>query len=118
MRKTPPIGVASAAARLGVSRRTLFRDFGDIAKEMTRRFGAYKGKEKLRKFEEKCELYRQSAERLMRQGIRPTRRLVGMDIGGSGIVSKGEEQIACSRICREIIQWAETQASIDVYLLK
>ncbi|MGO9611818.1 MAG: hypothetical protein ACLPX5_02135, partial [Dissulfurispiraceae bacterium] len=101
--ENPPVGVAMAATRIGVNRRTLFKHFGDLAKEMTRRFKSYKHEEKLQNFEARCQLYRRSAEGLLQQGIRPTRRLVGLDIKGRGIVGKGEEQIACSRICREVI---------------
>ena len=102
--QTPPISVAAAASQIGVSDRTLFNHFGDVTREMTRRVQAYRHAESLRKFEDRCYLYRQSAEGLIQQGIRPTRRLVALDIQGKGIVGVGEDQIACSRICREVIQ--------------
>ena len=100
----PPMSVAEAAAKIGVTDRTLFNHFGDITKEMSRRVQAYRHAESVRKFEGRCYLYRQSAEGLMQRGIRPTRRLVALDIQGKGIVGVGEDQIACSRICREVIQ--------------
>lgn len=99
----PPISVAAAAAKIGVSDRTLFKHFGDITKEMTERVQSYRHNESLRKFAERCDLYRQSAERLIQRGIRPTRRLVGLDIQGKGIIGVGQDQAACSRICREVI---------------
>ena len=104
----PPISVATAAEKIGVNRRTLSRNFGNIAKKMTQRFREYKHSESLRKFSDRCDLYRNSAERLLQQGIRPTRRLVGLEIKGKGIVGKGAEQSACSRICREVIQEYQT----------
>jgi AraC-like DNA-binding protein len=100
----PPMSVAEAAAKIGVSDRTLFKHFGDITKEMTRRVQAYRHAQSLRKFEGRCYLYRQSAEGLMQRGIRPTRRLVALDIKGKGIVGVREDKISCSRICREVIQ--------------
>jgi len=114
--ENPPVGVAMAATRIGVNRRTLFKHFGDLAKEMTRRFQSYKHREKLRKFEARCQLFRRSAEGLLQQGIRPTRRLVGLDIKGRGIVGKGEGQIACSKVCREVInstQVSRTEPSME-----
>lgn len=100
----PPISVAAAAVRIGVNRRTLFRVFGDIAKKMTRNFRAHRHYEAARNFANKCDLFRQSAVKLLWQGIRPTRRLVGLDIKGKGTVNKGAEQVVCSRICREVVQ--------------
>lgn len=100
----PPVSVAAAAVRVGVSRRTLFRVFGDIARKMTRNFRVHQHDEAARNFENKCDLFRKSAVRLLQKGIRPTRRLVGLDIKGKGTVNKGAEQVACSRICREVTQ--------------
>lgn len=104
LNENSPVSVATAAAKIGINRRTLFRDFGTIAKEISRRFRAYRQSEKTRKHTDKCNLYRQSAERLMRDGIVPTPRLVGLDVRGKRIIIKGHERDACSRICREVIQ--------------
>lgn len=102
--ETPPISVASAAEKIGVSRRTLFRDFGKIAGEISQRFRAYRHAEKIRKFANKCALYHQSAVKLTQRGIRPTPKLVGLDIRGKRIIIKGHERIVCSRICRDVIE--------------
>jgi hypothetical protein len=108
----PPISAATAAAKIGVSRRTLSRNFGNIARKITQRFRAHKHSESIYKFADRCDLYRQSAKKLLQQGIRPTRRLVGLDIKGKGIVGKGEEQAACSRICLEVIEKSQGTQSL------
>lgn len=108
--ENPPISVAEAAVKIGVSRRTIFRSFGDIAKKMTQNFRVHRSAETAQKFANKCDMFRQSAVRLLRQEIRPTRRLVGLDIRGKGTVNKGAEQTACSRICREVIQASQVRS--------
>ncbi len=106
--ENPPISIAAAAVRIGVHPRTLFRHFGNITRQMIHRRRAYNHSEKKRKFAERCDIFRQSAIRLLQQGIRPTRRLVRLDIRGRGVgtVSKGDEQSSCSRICREVMESA------------
>lgn len=100
----PPISVAEAAKKIGLTDRTLFNHFGDITKEMTRRVQAYRREKGMRKFKNRCHLYRQSAENLIQRGIRPIRRLVALDIRGRGTVGVREDRSACSRICREAIE--------------
>ncbi len=100
----PPVSVAVAAMKIGVSRRTLFRTFGALARKMNERFQAHRHSLKNRKFEDKCALYKESAVRLIHQGIRPTQKLVALDIGGRDTVSqKPDERAACKRICEEVI---------------
>lgn len=104
-RETPPISVATAAEKIGLNRRTLFKNFGDIAKKINQRFQSHRHSEKIRRFQNKCDLYRRSAEKLMRQGVRPSQRSVALDIKGIGIASnKAYERAACERICEEIIR--------------
>ncbi len=101
----PPISVAAAAKQIGVSDRTLFSHFGHITREMSKRVQAYRRDESERKFKDRCQLYRKSAEGLIQRGIHPTRRLVSLDMKGKGIVvGAREDKTACSRICREVIQ--------------
>ncbi len=108
----PPVRVAAAAARIGVSRRTLFRRFGAIAAKLNLRFQARRHSVKIGKFEDKCALYRESADRLMKRGIRPTQKMVAMDIGGGSTVSqKAYERAACKRICEEVILKGENTLS-------
>lgn len=100
----PPISVAMAAAKIGVNRRTLFKNFGDIAKRINRRFQEYRHSEKARKLADRCDLYRQSAKRLMQGGIVPTPNRVGLNVRGKRVIIKGHERMTCSAICREVIQ--------------
>lgn len=109
LNETLPVSVAEAATRIGVNRRTLFRDFGNIAQKISQRFREHRHSEKIRKFADRCDLYHQSAVRLMLKGIRPTPRLVGLDIRGKRIIIKGYERTVCSKICKEVIQTSSFQ---------
>jgi hypothetical protein len=97
----PPISVSTAAKSLGVDRRTLFSHFRDIAQAMTCRVRENDARNKKMRFEKKCDLYRQSAVRLTKQGIRPTVRSVALDLKGISIVG-GKERKACREICWEV----------------
>lgn len=101
---TPPVSVSSAAAKIGVDRRTLFMEFGDIAKKISRRFSEHRSTEKKRKFNDKCDLYRQSAKRLAEKGIIPTSKRVSQNVRGKRVIIKGREKTTCSEICMEVIQ--------------
>lgn len=49
-KENPPISVAMAATKIGVNRRTLFHNFGDIAKKINQRFQAHRHSEKIQNF--------------------------------------------------------------------
>lgn len=100
----PPISVATAAKKIGVDRRTLYTGCSDIVHKISRRFREYRSAEKARKFAVRCDIYRQSAVRLMRGGIMPTPRLVGLNIRGKRVIIKGYERTTCSTICEEVLQ--------------
>jgi DNA-binding CsgD family transcriptional regulator len=100
----PPIKPIQAAARLGIDRRTLYTHFGQITRRMTLRFRSHIQQENKRRFEHKCNLYRRSAEKILRQGRRPTSASVAVDLKGIETVRPGEQRAACVRICREVIE--------------
>ncbi|MDA8172198.1 MAG: TniQ family protein [Nitrospiraceae bacterium] len=108
----PPISVAEAAKKLGVNVRTLFRDFSNNAQKISLRYQKYRDKEKKRKFADRCELYRQSATKLIKEGIIPTPRLVGRETRGKRIILKGHEREACSAICENVIQKGDLEVVI------
>lgn len=110
----PPISVSTAAQRIGVDRRTLFSHFGGIAQKMTGRVQELKAYEKTVRFEKKCNLYHQSAVRLIEQGIRPTQRSIALNFNGISIVGSKERK-ACDRICREVIQLSNNKKKESIY---
>jgi hypothetical protein len=100
----PPISVARATTKLGVSSSTLYVHFGEIVRGMTRRLRTHMQDKKKLRFEYKCRLYRQSSEKLIHHGKRPTSRLVALDLKDIETVCKKEQREACARICREVIE--------------
>jgi hypothetical protein len=100
----PPISVSEAAVKVGINRRTLFMEFRDIAQRISQRFKEYRSAEKTRKFADKCDLYRQSAVRLIQRGVMPTPRRVASNIRGKRVIIKDRERATCSAICEEVIQ--------------
>ncbi|MDH4163408.1 MAG: TniQ family protein [Nitrospirota bacterium] len=99
-----PISLTSAVAKIGMGRRRLRRDYPDIERRILQRNQAYRTSKQKSMVEQRYDLFRQCAAKLMSEGIEPTTRLVGERLGGNLLIIKGKNKLACHAICEEVIR--------------
>jgi len=101
LRGPSPVSLAEAARRIGVDRSGLTHSHPEICKELTSRWREERHQESLDLHREKAEAYRDTARKIAKSGIRPTRRRVSDLLNGQHVAFDPRDREACDRACQD-----------------